>query len=302
MLNFKKNIILNSVKNIDKNVKGIFTIEKQENSCTGILRIYNYKNVNSNYCLGVMVNGIPLQKIALGSEVVFCKVDLPNNIEINSKISVIVVSFDGVNSNPIVFGSTENSSYIDNYNIFENKDINKQIEEEVKKQIPLVSENTNVETNFINLNNVSKKQQCDKKDCSDCVYKKSFYDLDNNYFEQQNVKQESEKIHSKNKNFFEIISPKIEELFEQNPPCEELNSLVASSKWVTINVDEFEKYYIGIIYNNSIPVYIAYAVNGVYTPVPPKELEPNSQWLPLDSLNPEGEGFWIMFQDALTGE
>ena len=83
-MNFKKNIILTSVGDFDKNIKGIFTIEKQNSTCTGILRIYNFNEKFGNFCLGIMVNGVPLQKIALGSEVVFCKVDLPISIDYNS--------------------------------------------------------------------------------------------------------------------------------------------------------------------------------------------------------------------------
>ena len=296
-MNFKKNIILSSV---DKNneVKGVFTIEKNSLSCTGILRIYNYKELSNNYCLGIMVNGIPLQKIAMGKEIVFCKVELPTIIDFNSKISVIVVSNDGVNATPIVFGSTQNINYQDSFNIFTTRDINETIEKEVKSQIPNITteENINIEKE-INLNNFA-SASCEEKDCEKCVYKKTFYDEE--CFETQKEMPSLEAKH--NKTFFEIVSPKIEELFEQNAPCEELNALMPSSKWVSVNIDEFEKYYIGIIYENNNPKFIAYAVKGVYSPLPPKELEPTSQWLPLDSYNSEGEGYWLMFQDALTGE
>ena len=302
-MNFKKNIILTSVGNNDKNTKGIFTIDKQSNTCTGILRIYNLNQKVGNFCLGIMVNGVPLQKIALGSEVVFCKVDLPISIDLNSKISVIVVSNDGVVSNPIVFGSTENATYQDNFNMFDLTDINKTIETEIKNQMPLFQQEEQFNENIINLNNSTSNKVCDENNCANCVYKKSFYEDDNTDANKNSLVEKTKiKEENTNRTFFEIISPKIEELFEQNAPCEELNALVASSKWVTVNIDEFEKYYIGVIYDNNNPKYIAYAVKGIYSETPPKELEPNSQWLPIDSLNIEGDGYWIMFQDALTGE
>ena len=291
MQNFKKNIILSSVNEKLKDVRGIFTIEKNSDTCTGILRIYNLTNLTNNYCLGILVNGVPLQKTALGNEVVFCKIELPLSIELTSKIAIVVVQNNGTTYTPLIFGSTQNSGWNENYNIFNADTINNTIEEEIKKQIPNIASEIST-PNTINL--TPSKENSNDYSCANCVYKQSFYD--NAPIEKEIIKENSEP------NFFDIISPKLEELFELNPPCEELNNLVESSKWVTINVDDFQKYYIGVLYSNSMPKYIAYAVRGIYSSVPPKELEPDSQWLPLDSTNPTKEGFWIMYQDAKTGE
>ena len=310
MSNFKRNIILTSVNKQNKNIKGVFTIECNNNGCSGILRIYNL-NATGNYCLGILVNGIPLQKTALNSEVVFCKVELPNNIQLNSKIAVVVVENCGVTNNPIVFGTTENSGWNESYNFFPTHDINQQIEEEIKNQIPELQEvvNQSASTDSFSMQVFSQPEKPVQDKCENCVYKQNFYKQPqetcecrhhHDAFEINQPNQET--TQETQKSFFEIISPKIEELFESNPACEELNSLVASSRWVKVIVDENEKYYIGVIYENTQPKYIAYAVDGVYSKTPPKQLEPNAQWLPLNSLFPESEGYWLMFQDAITGE
>ena len=47
---------------------------------------------------------------------------------------------------------------------------------------------------------------------------------------------------------------------------------------------------------------MAYGLPGVGTDNVPEGLEGYSQWIPLDSNNPNGDGYFVMFQDANTGE
>lgn len=318
MPNFKKNIILTSVNNQNTNIKGVFTIEKNNNQCFGILRIYNLTNLSDNYCLGVLVNGVPLQKISLNSKVVFCKVDLPNSIELTSKIAVVVVEQINAEFVPVVFGSTSNETFNSCYNFFPTKNINKQIETEIKNQLPELEEVKNPidigqsQISLQALNTLNLKNEPQPPTCENCVYKQNFYNQQENYClkHNNNLNQDDMQCSLEDcnngqeplKSFYEIISPKINELFESNPPCEELNNLVPSSKWVTIIVSDTEKYYIGIIYENMNAKLIAYAVDGIYSETPPSQLEQNAQWLPANSLFPEQNGYWLMFQNAQTGE
>ena len=320
MFNFKKNIILTSVNKNNSNVKGVFTIEKNNNSCFGILRIYNLTNLNDNYCLGVLVNGVPLQKTPLNSKVVFCKIELPNSIELNSKVSVVVVESVNGEFNPVVFGSTTNEKFNNCHNFFPTENINKQIEKEIKDQLPELEEVKNPihqsEISLKALNTLSIKQTEEKPQCENCIYRKTFYteqekhclkESENNTYDENCSEILTSEINEKEQNnslksFYEIVAPKLEEIFEINPPCEELNNLVPSSRWATIVVSESEKYYVGIIYENMQVKFIAYAVDGIYSPTPPSRLEQNAQWLPSNSLFPEKNGYWLMFQNAETGE
>ena len=40
----------------------------------------------------------------------------------------------------------------------------------------------------------------------------------------------------------------------------------------------------------------------VYSETPPKELDGYCSFIPLSVFDMKGDGFWMMFQDAVTGE
>ena len=101
--------------------------------------------------------------------------------------------------------------------------------------------------------------------------------------------------------FYEQIKNQLDDLFGSNPQFETLNNMMPDTKWIKVDYDGSGKYYVvGII--GKKPDYICYGVPAVYTPAPPDELDGYCQWLPLDESKPEGEGFWIMYQDAVSGD
>ncbi len=101
--------------------------------------------------------------------------------------------------------------------------------------------------------------------------------------------------------FYEQVKGQLDELFGSNPQFEPLNSMMPDTKWIKVDYDEAGKYYVvGLIGDK--PDYICYGVPASFTPTPPDELDGYCQWLPLDPEKPEGNGFWIMYQDAVTGE
>ena len=103
--------------------------------------------------------------------------------------------------------------------------------------------------------------------------------------------------------FYNMIAEQLDDLFEKYPREENLENLVENSKWVKIKYEDQDKYYVvGIIYINNDIKYICYGVPGNYYSEPPRELKDYSQWLPTDTLSPYSEGFWVMYQDADTGE
>lgn len=102
-------------------------------------------------------------------------------------------------------------------------------------------------------------------------------------------------------NYYLNIKPDLDELFARSEPLQVLNRNLPDSKWIKVAAEgEGGQFYaVGLIGDN--PDYIGYGVPGRYSVNPPKELEEYCQWLPLDSSNPKGEGFWMMYQDAETG-
>ncbi len=101
-------------------------------------------------------------------------------------------------------------------------------------------------------------------------------------------------------NFYERMKSKIDRLFEEGTREPVLERLLPSSKFVKIAVEDSDKYYcVGLV---GSPDYICYAVPAVYTPEPPEELDGYCQWLPSDESKPEGDGFWVIYQDAVSGD
>lgn len=101
-------------------------------------------------------------------------------------------------------------------------------------------------------------------------------------------------------NFYERMKSKIDRLFEEGTREPVLEKLLPSSRFVKIAVEDSDKYYcVGLV---GSPDYICYAVSAVYTPQPPEELDGYCQWLPTDENRPEGDGFWVIYQDAVSGD
>lgn len=116
---------------------------------------------------------------------------------------------------------------------------------------------------------------------------------------------DKEIINTNNKKhkFYQMLSEQLDELFDKYPRESNLEKLVENSKWVKINFENDNKYYVvGIIYVDNDIKYICYGVPGEYNNEPPKEMQGYSQWLPTSINNPYSDGYWVMYQDADTGE
>ncbi len=101
--------------------------------------------------------------------------------------------------------------------------------------------------------------------------------------------------------FYESVKDQIDRLFEKNERFEKLERLLPDSKWLKVSYDGSGKYYlVGTI---GTPVrYLCYGVPGDYSPTPPSDLVGYCQWLAEDTDNPAGKGFWLMYQDGVTGK
>ena len=122
------------------------------------------------------------------------------------------------------------------------------------------------------------------------------------------MNEEAEPIHSvpKPKNgeiFFDLVSDQIEDIFAKNQSEETLEQLIPSSKWAKVSYDDSTKdYVIGLIYNDIMLKYICYGVYNAELSSAPKSMDGFAQWLPLNPDHPQGSGYWVMYQDAVTGD
>lgn len=106
-------------------------------------------------------------------------------------------------------------------------------------------------------------------------------------------------------NFFEMIKPQFDALFEQNEHYKQLEEKLEGTEWVKVNVGDGESdhYILGKIYDGDILTHIAYGTFAKNSrQLPPQGLEEYCQFLPLDSQNEESFGYYVMYQDAITGE
>lgn len=103
--------------------------------------------------------------------------------------------------------------------------------------------------------------------------------------------------------FAQRLGPQIEKLFASNKTEKVLTEIIPNSKFCRVDFDDKSGYYVfGIIYDNQQPKYLCYGVPAKKDSTPPAEFFNLYQWLPIDAQNEYGDGFYMMYQDATTGQ
>lgn len=106
-------------------------------------------------------------------------------------------------------------------------------------------------------------------------------------------------------NFFNSIKVQLDEMFKNNPNCIEVENLIKNSKWVSVQEENEDNthYILGKIFdeNNNIK-YVCYGVPAV-NKEEVNNIDTNlCQWLPLNPDDENSAGYYIMYQNATTGE
>ena len=124
--------------------------------------------------------------------------------------------------------------------------------------------------------------------------------LENNYADDY-----SEIDNEEPETFYMQIKSQLDSLFNKYPQEDILQQIIVNSKWVRINYDKSENYYVlGLIYNDEYNEveYISYGMPSLDSINPPEDLKDFAQWLPLQNSAQNMLGYWIVYQDAKTGE
>ncbi|MBQ7235990.1 MAG: hypothetical protein IJX03_02395, partial [Clostridia bacterium] len=90
-------------------------------------------------------------------------------------------------------------------------------------------------------------------------------------------------------------------IFNKFPNEVGLENIFHDSRFARINYSDDKFYVVGLIKESGKEKYICYGVPGVYAPEPPKELRGYCSFIPLSIFDLSGDGYWMMFQDAVTG-
>ena len=106
-------------------------------------------------------------------------------------------------------------------------------------------------------------------------------------------------------NFYSLIQPQLDELFARFPHFRELEDLVQNTEWIKVNYsdDGSQHYILGKLYDGGVVTHLCYGIPAPSrSTAPPPSLIDYCQWLPLDVASPDGKGYWVMYQNAETGE
>ncbi|HOV69104.1 MAG TPA: hypothetical protein PLZ84_02135 [Clostridia bacterium] len=109
-------------------------------------------------------------------------------------------------------------------------------------------------------------------------------------------------IQDEYKSYFEKNKNEIMAIFEKGRPSPDLEQLIPGSKWVWVDEENDVSYVMGLINDeDQTPLYICYGVPSYYSSEPPQGMAGYCQWLPASIEDPKGKGYWMMYQDAMTG-
>lgn len=327
MTTFKKTIVLNNSQNNNFNGSAILTLAKDGNSTYGTLKTFNITS-KPNLVLGLAQNNKQVfkQNINLINNNTY-NFKL-NNIDLNENISCVLVEDEPTKVIPLIWGSDSKNELkneiVDNLNILK-QDNKTTINEKYEKSIDL----SPMFDNKINSFNSSNAEDINEdlfetsdEELEDTINENITDDIFEPYSEptptypqkgegiskvltsKNIIDQEMENtILPDNSTFYEAISEQVEDLFNKYPAETNLESLIPNSKWVKIDYENNGNYYVlGLIYEDITLKYICYGVPGQYSEIAPNGLDTYSQWLPTDINNPTEEGYWVMYQDAMTGE
>lgn len=307
MNTYKKIIVLKNSKTKNYNGSAILTLTKHNNSVMGNIKVFNVEN-SPNLVLGLAQNNKQIfkQSISLINNNNYSfKL---NNVNLTENISAVLVEDTPDKVIPLIWGSDYSTNL--NYEIIENLSALKQevktSEIKPQKQLNLdeMFDISDVEleiNNNLNFNEIN----CLEEETEIKNNLKEMPDLNDNLLSLNKniIDEEMENITiDENETFYETISSQLENLFNTYPAETNLEELIPNSKWVKIDYENNGNFYVlGLIYEDINLKYICYGVPAEYSNTPPEGLDSYSQWLPTNLNEPNGEGYWVMYQDAISG-
>lgn len=302
-----KTIILSGINGNEQ--KAVLNFEKRVEGYGGNLRLYNFKEEPSGILTLAFLVNKEVVKAALspsGKSLYSFNFEFEGDIK---SFSCALVLISQGNATPLLLGSTEgklndfDNAFSKNFNLLDKTDLSYDEAEaaldkagidyadEEKKEIEKAIES--------NMSNADK--------CASCSYRNAFYGCN---CQEENCKQEDmfeepelPKINTAKSTFYDEIKGQLSLLFERYPEETFLNEIIPNSKWVKVDYENNGQYFvIGLMYEDDEVAYVCYGMPGEYSVTPPREFAGLSQWLPLDPEKPNELGYWIMYQDAQTGE
>lgn len=269
-----KKIILTSAEE-NNNYKGKISLENIDDKILVTLSGFNFSLKTNKCLLGVKI-GEETFKVKLDEN---SKYLIDKELDLNDKISIVILNEDR-NNEILLWGSNETSR------VWKNSITSYFYEEE--KQTPAPEEQS--------YDNISSQNVEDEYESDEFVETL----IDNALDSEEEISFDEEK--DEKSEFLKSIESQIDELLINNEREVALEELLPNSKFVRVDSSGNGNYYIfGVIYEDSKVKYIVYGLPGEYAVKPEDEYKNYYQWLPLNSENPEGYGYYLMYQDAIEG-
>ncbi len=164
------------------------------------------------------------------------------------------------------------------------------IEESIKSKTELLGELQNEALRDENFNRDSGKQKTSQENASGFTFSENEKNFGGS------------KKYTKDNPYFAAVKEEISSLFDKFPLDDSLDKIFPESNFIKINYSADKYYLVGVIKEFGKEKYICYGVPAVYSQTPPEELYGYCRFIPVSVFDLKGDGFWMMFQDAITGE
>ncbi len=109
-------------------------------------------------------------------------------------------------------------------------------------------------------------------------------------------------IYTREHPYYLTAKRELDELFDKFPKDHSLSSILPTGTFCKIPYSEDRYYIVGTVKEQNEMKYICYGVPGEYSKNPPEKLKGRCTFVPRSIFDLQGEGFWMMFQDAISGE
>ena len=106
----------------------------------------------------------------------------------------------------------------------------------------------------------------------------------------------------KKERYYLKVKAELDKTLSNYPRERVLENIFRDSRWAKINYSDSKYYVVGLIKENGVEKYICYGVPERFSEYAPKELDGYCSFIPLSVFDLSGNGYWMMFQDADTGE
>jgi len=314
----RKVLVMNNVVDGKVQTKGLLSLEAN-NSLSGRLRVFDIEKENINLLVKIGQNTLVFDNISEPENFVF------ETVYHSLSMPICAVVTDGTKI--FAYGKTEGFEGDYKDLIKELNDNTKDVEQnDLEKANPtddMINEDTMVhKDNEHNSDDENDGYDGDDKN-SEEKNNSNWNNDDSNYGYNKNLNDNfeipSSQVQSRIKKstntlsediedadtFFEMVQPQIDKLFSEAEHFTELEKLIENTEWVKVPYlsDDNDHYILGKILTDSGTSHICYGIPAENSSVaPPVNLEKYCQWLPLDVNNNESNGYWVMYQDAKTGE